>query len=86
MNSSLISFHLSAYDVKVTYEHSGGFSMSIGGATYSVTGELEDAGNETRLMSTINGVKRHASVVQSSGTLHVFSTVSHTAFVCRLLP
>ena len=72
-------FFSTANELYVTYLPNGTFRVTIGDQDHNVEGLLEEDGEKTRLICSIDGTTSKASVVLNNGSLHVFSSVSSLA-------
>ena len=75
----VFNFFSTANELYVTYLPNGTFRVTIGEQDHNVEGLLEEDGEKTRLICSIDGTTSKASVVLNNGSLHVFSSVSSLA-------
>lgn len=59
----------------MAYESDGSLTLNFGDKEYSVEGDLDYLGNQTRLTCTVDGVKTCANIVLNKDCIHVFTTV-----------
>ncbi|XP_052797487.1 methylcrotonoyl-CoA carboxylase subunit alpha, mitochondrial-like [Mya arenaria] len=59
--------------IQIVTNRDGSYTVMFDDKSYSVTGQLEKHGERTSIVTTIDGVKTQASVVQLGNSLHLFT-------------
>ena len=62
--------------VQLSYMGNDTFRVTVGDKTYTVDGHLQQEGDKTQLVSSIDGVQSKANIVINKNSVHVFNLVS----------
>lgn len=71
--------------IEVVTTGDNSYNVTFDGQSYSVSANLQESGERTNIVTVVDGVKGHASVVKVGNSLHLFTTVSTTLFYTATL-
>ncbi|KAL4224004.1 Methylcrotonoyl-CoA carboxylase subunit alpha [Mactra antiquata] len=60
--------------IEVVTNEDSSYTVSFDGQSYTVSAELKQSGERTNIVTIVDGIKSHASVVNVGNSLHLFST------------
>ena len=59
----------------------GSYSVNFAGQSFSVSASLQQSGDKTNIVTTIDGVKTQASIVNVGNSLHLFTAVRYFSHI-----